>query len=331
MSNAISYVRDDQPGIARRGLKRFRYVDALGHEVSAEERRRIEALAIPPAWTNVWICPNPAGHIQATGRDARGRKQYRYHTGFRSRREKAKFRDLVPFGEALGKVRARVDADLRQPQLTRERVVAAVLSLMGQTYVRVGNHGYARQNKTYGLTTLRVHHVELSAGGHLHLNFVGKGGKAVDVTCCDARLARVVRRCQDLPGQHLFQYLNDDGEPSVVSSNDVNDYLRATTGLDATAKTFRTWGASLLAAQSLLAFDPPQSPTEFGRSVNEALKPVAQTLGNTVAVCRNSYVHPTVLHRFDDGSLAERWAAGPTRSASGLSADERRLLALLRS
>lgn len=330
MSNTISYVRDDQPGIARRGTKRFRYVDASGREVTQAERERIDALAIPPAWTHVWICPDPSGHIQATGRDARGRKQYRYHAAFRSRREKAKFRDLVPFGEALGKLRTRVDADLRQPQLSRERVVAAVLSLMEQTYVRVGNHGYARENKTYGLTTLRVHHVEVT-GGHLHLNFVGKGGKAVEVTCCDARLARVVRRCQDLPGQHLFQYVNDDGEPSVVSSNDVNDYLRESTGLDATAKTFRTWGASLLGAQSLLAFDPPTSPTEFGRSVNEALKPVAQTLGNTVTVCRNSYVHPVVLTRFQDGSLAERWAAGPSRAASGLSADERRLLAVLRS
>ncbi|MEY2396968.1 MAG: topoisomerase [Actinomycetota bacterium] len=329
MSNAISYVRDDQPGITRRGKKRFRYVDMTGREVDNGERRRIESLAIPPAWTNVWICPDPAGHIQATGRDAKGRKQYRYHSTFRQRRESAKFRDLAPFGEALGKLRKQVDADLRHPALTRDRVVAAIVSLMEQTYVRVGNHGYARTNKTYGLTTLRVNHVEVS-GGHLHLNFVGKGGKEVDVTCCDSRLARVVRRCQDLPGQNLFQYLNDDG-PCAVSSTDVNDYLRAATGLDATAKTFRTWGASLMAAQAFAPLDPPQSPTEFGRVVNETLKPVAQALNNTVTVCRNSYVHPTVLRRYEDGTLGDLWASGPSRAAHGNSADERRLLVVLRS
>ncbi len=320
---AIAYVRDDQPGIRRLGTKRFRYVDARGRPVGAKTVARINALAIPPAWTDVWICPDPAGHIQATGRDARGRKQYRYHHGFRARRERAKFRDLIPFGEALGDVRRRVDADLRHAGLTRERVLAAVVSLMEQTFIRVGNESYARTNKTFGLTTLRCRHVDVT-GTSLHLHFTAKGGKDVDVACCDPRLARVARRCQDLPGQLLFQYLDDDGQPSPVTSTDLNAYLRDITGLEATAKTFRTWGATSLAAQALVAADP-------GSSINELLRPVAATLGNTVAVCRSSYVHPTVVRLYEDGSLPELWEAGPNRAANGVTTAERRLLHMLRA
>ena len=328
MTNGITFVRDDAPGIRRKGTRRFRYVDARGREVSARERERINALAIPPAWTNVWISPDPSSHIQATGRDARGRKQYRYHDEFRRRREHVKFKSLREFGVALGALRKRVDADLRSPALTRTRVLAAVVCLLDQTFVRVGNEGYARTNKTFGLTTLRCKHVDVT-GARLRMQFTGKGGKAFDVSCCDARLARVVRRCQDLPGQLLFQYESEDGTPAAVSSGDLNEYLRETTGLDVTAKTFRTWAASVMAAEALAAYPAPQSPREFGSSVKEALTPVANALGNTVAVCRSSYVHPVVLRAFENGTLADKWEAGPSRAANRLSVNERKLLALL--
>lgn len=320
---AITFVRDDGPGIARMGRKRFRYVDAAGRALTNGEVARIKALAIPPAWTDVWICPDPSGHIQATGRDAKGRKQYRYHPSFRQRREKVKFQQLIPFGESLSTLRAQVDRDLRSSALSRERVLAAVVALMERTYVRVGNDRYAKTNKTFGLTTLRCRHVDVS-GNRLAMRFVAKGGKDVAIECCDARLARVIRRCQDLPGQLLFQYLDDNGDPSPVSSHDVNDYLRTTTGIDATAKTFRTWGATLLAAQELV-------PLESSASLVKALQPVAERLHNTVTVCRNSYIHPTVIARFEDGTLPELWDAGPRRGANRLSVDERKLLHVLRS
>jgi DNA topoisomerase-1 len=325
----LRFVSDDEPGISRIGRARFRYVDATsGQTVGAAERARIQAIAIPPAWTDVWICPDPDGHIQATGRDDRGRKQYRYHADFRARRERLKFHALVPFGKALGPLRARIDADLRSPTLSRERVLAAMVSLLQRTYVRIGNDSYARANRTYGLSTLRCKHVDVD-GATLAMCFVGKGGKRFEVQCCDARLARVVRRCRDLPGQVLFQYLDDDGEPVPVSSTDVNDYLRAATGVDATAKTFRTWGATLLAAQQLVLVEPPASPSAAARAVNDALRPVAEQLGNTLAVCKASYVHPIVIEEFTRGRLPERWEAGPRRRAGGLEVDERRLLHLL--
>jgi DNA topoisomerase-1 len=330
MAEAICFVRDDGPGISRKGARRFRYFDVEGREVCPEDRVRIERLAIPPAWTNVWICPDPQGHIQATGRDARGRKQYRYHPAFRSRRERTKFRDLVLFGEALGGLRRRVDVDLRSSMLSRERVLAAITGLLDNTYIRIGNEAYAKTNKTYGLTTLRCKHVDVH-GDRLHLHFTGKGGKVFDVTCCDARLARVVRRCHDLPGQVLFQYVNSDGVPCPVTSSDINNYLRGYTGIDATAKTFRTWGASLMAAQQLAVLETPSSETELRRVVKAALTPVAERLGNTVAVCRSSYVHPTVLTAFEKGKLAALWEQGPTRAANRLSVDERKLLVVLRN
>lgn len=317
---AISFVRDDEPGIRRVGSKRFRYVDASGRTITNGEVARIKSLAIPPAWTDVWICPDPSGHIQATGRDAKGRKQYRYHPSFRQRRERVKFQGLVPFGESLGALRAQVDRDLRAGALSRERVLAAVVALMERTYVRVGNENYARANKTFGLTTLRCKHVDVE-GQRLRMRFVAKGGKEVDIECCDARLARVIRRCQDLPGQLLFQYLGDDG-PSPVTSQDLNAYLREATGLDATAKTFRTWGATLMAAEVFAALEP-------GASINQALRPVADRLHNTVAVCRNSYVHPAVIRRYEDATLPALWAEGPSRSANRVTANERKLLHVL--
>jgi DNA topoisomerase-1 len=318
---SINFVNDQTAGIRRRRRgKRFAYFNSAGRELNGKVSARIDALAIPPAWTDVWICPDTAGHIQATGRDARGLKQYRYHAQYRQGRERAKFRDLIPFGEALGALRTRIDSDLRSPALTHDRVVAGVVSLIGETFVRVGNEAYARTNKTFGITTLRTNHVDVS-GTHLRLHFVGKGGKEFDLDCCEPRVARLVRRLQDLPGQRLFQYVDDDGEVRSISSTNVNDYLRDATGIEATAKTFRTWGATLLAAQNLLDAD----------NLNEALRPVADALGNTLAVCKSSYVHPTVIKRYEDGSLSELWAAGPARAANRVSADERKLLGVLRS
>ena len=328
----LEYVCDDEPGIARRGTKRFRYVDQrTGAELDDPDAiDRIRRLAVPPAWTDVWICVDPRGHIQATGRDARGRKQYRYHADFRRWRERRKFHGLVPFGGALGTVRRRIDTDLRGPQLCRERVLATVVSLLERTYVRVGNEEYARANRSFGLTTLRTNHVKVN-GSSLQLRFVGKGGRRFDIGCTDPRLVRVVRRCQDLPGQLLFQYLDDDGEPVPVSSTAVNDYLREISGLDVTAKTFRTWGATLLAAQELVMLDPPTSQRAAASAIRAALVPVAEQLGNTVAVCRASYVHPKVLDTFERGLLPTRWDAGPTRPKNRLSVDERKLLSVLRS
>ena len=325
----LRFISDDEPGIARRGVTRFHYVDeASGAPVSDPAvLERIRSIAVPPAWHDVWISADPEGHIQATGRDAKNRKQYRYHADFRRRRDRRKFHQLVPFGAALGSLRSSLDHDLRRATLGRERVVAAVVSLLERTYVRVGNESYAKSNKSYGLTTLRCTHADLD-GSRLRLRFTGKGGKQVDVTCCDPRLARVVRRCQELPGQLLFQYLDGD-EPARVTSSDVNDYLRRVTGIDATAKTFRTWGGTLLAAQQLVDLDAPTSPRAAASAIKEALEPVSAQLGNTIAVCRASYVHPKVLSLFETGQLTSCWDAGPKRDAAGLHADERRLLHVL--
>jgi DNA topoisomerase-1 len=326
----LVYVTDEEPGISRRGRSRFRYVrQSTGKEVRDDrELERIRRLAIPPAWTDVWICADRRGHVQATGRDARGRKQYRYHAAFRQRRERRKFHQLPAFGHSLARLRARVDDDLRSPSLNRARVLATIVSLLDLTHVRIGNEAYAQDNKSFGLTTLRCRHLDVD-GNRLHLRFPGKNGHKFDVTCCDPRLARVVRRCQELPGQLLFQYVDDDGSPAPITSNDVNDYLQSATELDITAKTFRTWGATVLAAEQLSELDPPSSEREASIALNAALEVVAQRLGHTVAICRSSYVHPVVLDAFRDGTLAERWAAGPRRAAGGLSAPERKLLALL--
>ena len=328
--SSLVHVSDDEPGIARQGHSRFRYVRETSRKPVRNDRElaRIRALAIPPAWTDVWICADPNGHIQATGRDARGRKQYRYHAADRRRRDRRKFDQLVPFGTSLGGLRVAIDRDLRRPQLDRQRVLAAIVSLLEQTYIRIGNEAYARENQSFGLTTLRSSHVDVD-GTHLRLHFRGKGGKWTDVSCCDARLARVVRRCQELPGQHLFQYEDADGTVAHVTSTDVNDYLREITGLDATAKTFRTWGATLMAAELLAAVQPPASAQAATRVANDILRDVAAELGNTLAVCRASYVHPVVLDSFESGTLHTVWQEGPARSRKRVTAPERKLLRLL--
>jgi DNA topoisomerase-1 len=326
----LRFVDDQEPGIRRLGRTRFRYRDDLTGETvrDPEQLTRIKALAVPPAWTDVWICSDPRGHLQATGRDARNRKQYRYHAAFRAAREATKFDELVDFGRSLGDLRRQVDADLRRSGLPFERVIALVIALLERTYVRVGNEAYAVENGTFGLTTLRRRHVKVE-GSVLKLCFVGKGGKRNEVECTDIRLARIVRRCQELGGQLLFEYEDDEGDLSPVSSNDVNDYLQRVTGLPATAKTFRTWGGTLLAATGLVeraAAEPEETPKAVLKAVIDA---VADQLGNTSAVCRASYVHPAVVSAFEQGELITRWQDGPSRAGGGLSADERRLLHVL--
>jgi DNA topoisomerase IB len=330
MGAGLHFVDDTEPGIRRKGTKRFRYVPD-GSSTAVRDRAtldRIKALAIPPAWTDVWICADPGGHIQATGRDARGRKQYRYHADFRAERERTKFDQLVDFGQALPAIRERVDQDLDRRGMPFERVVALVVSLLEQTFVRVGNESYAIENGTFGLTTLRRKHVVVE-DGTIALKFKGKGGREHEVPCNDARLCRLMRRCQDLRGQLLFEYRDDEGDLSPVSSQDVNTYLREASGLDATAKTFRTWGATLLAASAFAVLDPPQTVKERQLGVKTVVGAVANELGNTPTVCRASYIHPIVIERYEDGTLPAQWAKGPARDGHGLIAEERRLLRLL--
>jgi DNA topoisomerase-1 len=331
LGTTLVHSADDEPGIRRRGRKRFTYVDEVtGREVRGRASiARIEALAVPPAWTDVWICREGNGHIQATGRDARGRKQYRYHHDFRARREAEKFADLLPFGEALGPLRKQVRADLRRPSWDCERVLGLVVALLDTTLVRVGNEGYARDNGSYGLTTLRNRHLRGSARRPT-LRFVGKGGLPHEIAIEDPALARLVRRCHQLPGQRLFQWEDDDGELRPVRSDDVNERLRELTGLDVTAKTFRTWGATTQAAATLASVDPPSSEREAKRSIIDAVDEVAEVLGNTRAVARSSYVAPVVFDAYEAGRLQGWWAKGPSRAAGGLDADERRLLTVLR-
>ena len=327
----LVHTSDDDPGIRRTGRSRFRYVDeSSGKTIDDEDAlARIAALAVPPAWTDVWICATGFGHLQATGRDARGRKQYRYHPAFRARRETEKFADLVPFGEALGDIRAGIERDLELPGWSQERVTALVLALLDRTHLRIGNERYAGENRTFGLTTLRARHL-VADSGQLQLRFKGKGGTQIESTIDDRRLAGLVRRCRQMPGQLLFQWRDDDGELRPVRSSDVNDRLRELSSLDVSAKTFRTWGASLKAATLLADAGEPSSEREARRTVLEAVDEVAEHLGNTRAVCRASYVHPAVPAAYESGRLPDWWRDGPSRSGKGLSADERRLLAVLR-
>ena len=325
----LHYGSDDEPGYRRLGRRRFRYVDSRGRPASARQVERIKSLVIPPAWTDVWIAPKEDWHLQATGRDARNRKQYRYHDTFREEREAAKFDDLRQFGVDLNGLRRAVIRDLDTTELGHDRVVAAVVRLLDTTSLRIGNEEYARDNKSFGLTTLRNRHAKASRR-RVQLHFVGKSAHEFDVTISDPAVARVVHDCQHLKGQLLFEYVDDDGEIRAVRSNDVNDYLQLHSCASATAKTFRTWDASVLAA-SLLAMvsQPPTSKRERSASINAAVREVAAHLGNTLAVCRRSYVHPVIYDAFDDGVLAERWGGAAPSTPSGLHADERRFWHLI--
>jgi DNA topoisomerase-1 len=327
----LAYVSDAEPGLGRkRAGRHFRYVRPDGTPVRDRAAiERIRALAIPPAWTDVWICPSPSGHLQATGRDARGRKQYRYHADWSEFRDRVKFERLGDFGVALPRIRRTVAADLKRPALDCEKVLATVVRLLETTLVRVGNEEYARSNESYGLTTLRNGHVRQSAAG-MRLVFKGKSGTRHEVKVEDRRVARILRRCQELPGQNLFEYQGDDGELHVVQSGDVNDYLRAAAGIDVTAKDFRTWTGTVLAASFLAALPPPESEREARHEVAEMARVVSDELRNTPAVCRKSYVHPLVVDEYEQGTLPERWDAASSTSPRGLDANERRLLGLLK-
>jgi DNA topoisomerase-1 len=302
----LRYVLDDRPGIRREpDGDGFRYVDAKGEPVDDEATlKRIRSLAIPPAWTDVWICPQANGHLQATGRDARGRKQYRYHPKWREVRDEVKYERMINFGKALPKIRKEVDRALALPGLPREKVLATIVYLLEATMMRIGNDEYARENKSYGLTTLRNRHVKID-GSEVEFRFRGKSGVYHDVKVHDRRLARIIQRTRDLPGQDLFQYLDEDGERHTVGSSDVNDYLRTITGEDYTAKDFRTWSGTVLAAMALQEFEAVDSDAQAKKNVVRAIESVAERLGNTPSVCRKCYVHPAVLDAYLDGTMLE--------------------------
>ncbi len=311
----------------RRG-KGFSYHAADGRRLSDERTiARIRALAIPPAWTDVHISDDPQSHLQAVGRDQRGRLQYRYHPEWTAFRDRVKFEHLPAFANALPSVRKEIDAALALPGMPREKILATVAELLQTTLIRVGNEEYARNNGAYGLTTLRNRHARVS-GTEVTFVFTGKSGVAHEVRARDRRIARVLRDCQEIPGQRLFQYLDDDGTPTPVHSHDVNDWLRDAAGADITAKDFRTWVATVATASALGPLDPPDSDRELRAIVKEVIGEVAADLGNTPTVCRASYVHPRVLETFATGELREAWAVTPPRRAR-LSLEERRTRALL--
>lgn len=331
----LRFVSDASRGITRRrnGGGLFTYYLPDGEVVRSERTlNRIRALAIPPAWTDVWICARADGHIQATGRDARGRKQYRYHSDFTRVRDEAKFDRLLAFGKALPKVRRTIDRHMRERGLGRRKVLATVTHLLDTTLVRVGNREYARENKSYGLTTLKDHHVSF-AGSELRLKFRGKTGKEWKLKLQDRRIAGIVRSCQELPGQHLFQYEDDDGTIRQISSSDVNDYIRGVAGPEVSAKDFRTWAGTVLAAMALSAVDPVDSEAAAKRNIREAITGVAARLGNTPTICRKCYVHPEVLAAYLDGKLAKILARAPgktlKRAFAALPAEEAATLLLL--
>lgn len=301
----LRYATDASPGLARRRSGRgFSYRDPNGIRVSDPEiLARIRSLAIPPAWTDVWICRWPNGHLQASGRDARGRKQYRYHKRWHERRDTDKFDRMLAFAGVLPAIRARCDEDLGKRGLPREKVLAAVVRLLELTLIRVGNDEYARLNRSFGLTTLRVRHARIE-GNEIRFRFRGKSGLTNEVDLRDRRLATVVRRCQDLPGQELFQYIDEAGEAHDVASDDVNDYLRDAAGGDYTAKDFRTWAGTVLAYRALRALQPGDDERDARRNVVEAIRQTAGALRNTPAVARRSYVHPAILEAYMDGRIA---------------------------
>jgi DNA topoisomerase-1 len=289
-------VSDGFAGIRRRRVGTgWAYYDSAGARITDREiRKRIKALVIPPAWTEVWICPDPSGHIQVTARDAKGRKQYRYHPAYRAARDSSKFRRILEFSEMLPDIRERVERDLGAEDLTRPQILATVVRLLDKTLIRVGNSEYARENRSFGLTTLRERHVQVE-GSVMKFTFRGKSGVKHSVSLSDRRLARIIQQCQDLPGQELFQYYDAEGARQTVSSGDVNDYLREITGQDITAKDFRTWAGTMLAARELRETGPAATQKEAEKNIVRAIDAVAERLGNTRTVCRKYYVHPAVL------------------------------------
>jgi DNA topoisomerase-1 len=327
-ATGLRYVTSTQPGIVRRRIGRgFRYVGPGRRPVRDPAMlRRLRGLVIPPAWTNVWICPHPDGHLQATGRDARGRKQYRYHPRWRVVRDETKFGRMIAFAEALPRIRLQIEHDLELPGLPREKVIATVVRLLERTHARVGNEEYVRANGSFGLTTLRARHVRVN-GRRLRLRFRAKGGKRLIIDLADPRLARIVVRCRDLPGQELFQYRGDDGQPHPIGSADVNAYLRAATDDDFTAKDFRTWAGTVLTAIALDELPAFETPTAAKRNVVGAIKDTAEHLANTPTICRKCYVHPAVIDAYMAGQTLRAFRS---HAREGLNDTEAATLALLR-
>ncbi|HVF84084.1 MAG TPA: DNA topoisomerase IB [Sphingomicrobium sp.] len=323
----LRHCSDDQPGISRQLIRgKWAYFDPSGERITdREEIDRLNKIALPPAYIDAWFCPYPNGHIQATGRDAKGRKQYRYHDEFRARQDKNKYLDTIEFGAALPKLRRRVEADLKQRKLSRDNVLAAVVRLLDTDYIRIGNEQYAKENKSYGATTLRNRHVR-KQGGKLVMRFKGKHGITHEVPITDGNLKRIVGKCQDLPGQNLFQFIDDSGEPCPISSADVNQYIRDATGGDFTAKNFRTWGASVIAFEQML-----ESHEEERRklSLKTVLEPVAEALGNTPAISRKSYVHPKLIEATRDNPHDPLGEFQRPRARKWLSSEEVGLLDFL--
>jgi DNA topoisomerase-1 len=330
----LRYVTDSMRGIARQAdSEGFTYVDADGEPVlDPDTLARIKSLVIPPAWTDVWICPLANGHLQATGRDAKKRKQYRYHPRWRSVRDESKYERMLNFGHALPQIRAAVDTALKLPGLPREKVLATIVRLLEVTMMRIGNEEYARANKSFGLTTLRTRHVKVD-GKAVEFHFRGKSGVFHNIKVEDRRLARIIARTRELPGQELFQYVDGDGERHTVGSADVNDYLRTITGEDYTAKDFRTWSGTVLAALALREFEQFDSEAQARKNIVRAIEAVAERLGNTPTICRKCYVHPAVLESYLDGTiveaLRERTERELTEDLHSLSPEEGAVLALL--
>ncbi|MBD2037283.1 DNA topoisomerase IB [Leptolyngbya sp. FACHB-321] len=330
----LRYVTDDIPGIQRKrsGKKGFAYIDTNGERIrDPDEIRRIDALAIPPAYKDVWICPFANGHLQATGRDAKGRKQYRYHPLWRSIRDQSKFTRMLVFSQSLPQIRQRLEHDLSLPGLPKEKVLAAILRLMELTRVRVGNEEYARSNQSYGLTTLRDEHVDIK-GSKIQFHFRGKSGVEHEIELADKRLAKIVKRCQDIPGQELFQYRDATGEYQAIDSGDVNAYLRAITEQDFTAKDFRTWAGTVLAAAELADIGTFTSETGAKKNIVQAIKTVASYLRNRPATCRKYYIHPAILDAYKDESLhqiMEEHAATIVEQSHALKPEELAVVAML--
>ena len=329
----LVYVNDDMPGITRqRSGKGFSYRGPDGKTITGKARRKqLASLAIPPAYTDVWICPDPQGHIQATGRDAKGRKQYRYHPDFRAIRDGAKYDHMLDFANALPQIRDKVDQDMSRRGLPAEKVVATVVHLLENTMIRVGNADYARQNKSHGLTTLRDRHVRID-GSQVRFRFRGKSGKEWDLGLKDRRVARILRAVQDIPGQHLFQYLDDDGQRQKITSTEVNTYLRAISGRDVTAKDFRTWTGTVLAALALAEYEAVDSDAAAKRNIREAIEQVAARLGNTPTICRKCYVHPQVIDSYlaRDLKLELQEEIADDLKQPGLRPEERQVLEFLK-
>ena len=330
----LNYVDDAGPGWGRKRVgKGFRFQDLAGRPIrEAAALARIQSLVIPPAWTGVWICPDPDGHLQATGRDERGRKQYRYHPRWRSVRDETKYNRMIAFGRALGPLRKRVDRDLARPGLPRAKVLAAVVRLLETTLIRVGNAEYAKANKSFGLTTMRDRHATIE-GGAVRFEFRGKSGVRHAIGLEDRRLAGIVKRCRDLPGQELFQYIDEAGGRHPVGSTDVNDYLREAMGEEFTAKDFRTWAGTVLASLALREFQVFDSQAQARKNLVRAIESVAERLGNTPTICRKCYVHPALIDAYLDGSMIDtlqrRAEAAMSRSLAHLHPEEAAVLALL--